>query len=308
MAVGYMRFKYMLMMLAWACLAAGCEWSELPEAEEVLVVEGWIDSGDFPIVMLTTSASVSRELQGVEQLEQHLIRWAKVTVSDGEQTVVLTGKEDKRYYPPYIYTTNQMRGVPGKTYRLEVSYKEYDAVAETKVPSPLPIDSFRVECCVGDDNLCQLIACFSDPVAEKNYYKFFSCLWGKDKVPLSAFLGVVDDVVTGTSAEVVVYQPQRIFEKDYVPYFQLSDSVVVKFCQLDSVSHKFWCEYENMNSFSGNLLFPATSSLCSNIKGGTGYWFGYGSTTYYLVLSSLARRVSGKEAGLCMKTMPGNRK
>ena len=97
-------------------LAAACTPSWQPEGEERLVVEGWIDAGGFPIVMVTTSVPTSTEYQNIDDQKNHLARHAKITVSDGENSVILTGMDNKKYFPPYIYTTADMRGVAGKSY------------------------------------------------------------------------------------------------------------------------------------------------------------------------------------------------
>ena len=74
----------------------------MPADAPEIVVEGWIEDGGFPVVMVTTSVPVSSEYEKWDSLEDHLVRWAKVTVSDGENEVVLTGKMDRNYFPPYI--------------------------------------------------------------------------------------------------------------------------------------------------------------------------------------------------------------
>ncbi|MBQ8672828.1 MAG: DUF4249 domain-containing protein [Bacteroides sp.] len=268
-------------------LGEGCEEKMEGNAAPVLVVEGWIDSDGYPVVLVTTSASLSEEYLPIDELEANIVKWARVTVSDGESEAVLTGKVGKGYFPPYIYTTTRMMGVPGKTYRLTVEYKDYYATALTRIPQPVPVDSFRLEQCAGSDSLYQLTACFTDNRAENNYYKFFMRQWGRDDVWLSCFLGTVSDEVTGEQVEVPVYQPQRLFEKDYTPYFLKNDTLVVKFSQLDSLGYHYWDAYEKLTSFSGNLLFPVATNLPSNIDGGIGYWLGYGSSVYHLALENL---------------------
>ena len=47
--------------------------------------------------MVTTSASFSNEEQKIESLDEYLLKWAKVTISNGEEEVVLTGKIDTCY-------------------------------------------------------------------------------------------------------------------------------------------------------------------------------------------------------------------
>ena len=76
-----------------------------------LVVEGWIDEGGFPVVILSETVPISDIYADVNTLNDRVIKWAKVSIDDGENEVILTGKNSPSYFPPYIYTTSRMRGV-----------------------------------------------------------------------------------------------------------------------------------------------------------------------------------------------------
>lgn len=127
----------------------GCERENMDHTK--MVVEGWIDAGRHPIVMLHTSYSLDASsdpdttLLGV--LEEHMVLFGKVVLFDGEDSVILTGRVDTNYLPPYIYTTTKIRGEVGKTYRLRATYKGFSAQSETVIPE---------KNCIGFySNLCQ---------------------------------------------------------------------------------------------------------------------------------------------------------
>ena len=65
-------------------------------------------------------------------------------------------------------------------------------------------------------------------------------------------------------------------------YFSAEDRVIVKFCTLDQTSWQYWNDFEEIQSLSRNPFFPVSTSIRSNVKGGLGYWAGYGSR-YYVV-------------------------
>ena len=118
-------------MSIWFLLAAvACRKQETPAP--VLVVEGWIENGAAPVVMLSESIPVvdNQEISPSDMLER-IAKWAKVTVSDGTRTEVLTGMTDPDYFPPYVFTSGRMKGEVGKTYTLTVEYKDYKATATT---------------------------------------------------------------------------------------------------------------------------------------------------------------------------------
>lgn len=280
----YWRFAIWVLL---CLLFFSCKEDYVYQQERVLVVEGWIDSGDYPIVMVTTSAPFSNEAQKVESLDEYLLKWAKVTISNGEEEVVLTGKIDTCYTPPYIFTTGKMKGESGRKYRLTVSYKDFYAEAETTIPHSVPLDSFTVSR-VEKDSLYQLKAHFKDEKSDKNFYKFFVKVKGEDDCMRPSFWGTINDEVLGEQAEAVVYQPLRMFYGDYSPFYHHDDIVAVKFVQMGEEAYQFWKAFDELQSFSGVLFFPVTKSLPSNIKGGIGYWFGYGAETYYLNLDSIS--------------------
>jgi hypothetical protein len=49
---------------------------------------------------------------------------------------------------------------------------------------------------------------------------------------------------------------------------------------LDKESWEYWNDFEEVQSLSSNPLFPVSTDIRSNIKGGLGYWAGYGSAYY----------------------------
>lgn len=249
-----------------------------------LVVEGWIENGEFPVVILTRSVPIMEEAVPIDNLWEYVVRWATVTVSCGDSSVVLTGKYDSRYFPPYIYTTGRMRGESGKTYSLKIDYKEFQAEGKTYIPEPKLLDSLRIDKVAGNDTLYSMTACFTDDVAERNYYQFFIKTGNQSRQFLAAYLGSVNDHVLTGYTEVPIHQGHQFGKKDYTPYFVSGDTVAVKFAHLDSLSYSFWSEYDKAISLNNNMMFPKSTNLPSNIHGGIGYWCGYGITTTYVII------------------------
>ena len=80
-------------MLA-AVLPVACERGFGDAAEPQLVVEGWIDSGRFPVVVLSRTVPITDDYQPTGQLADCVERWARVAVSDGEREVSYTPAYD----------------------------------------------------------------------------------------------------------------------------------------------------------------------------------------------------------------------
>ncbi len=249
-----------------------------------IVVEGWIEDGGFPVVMLTRSLPVSTEYQDLGNLRDYILHWAKVTVSDGTDSVVLTGKYDEGYFPPYIYTTSRMRGEAGKQYTLTVEYKDYHATARTTIP-PVPDKCvFSVERSLDADTLFIIKASFKDNPTEKNYYQFFVRVGTQTKQYQASYLGTLDDAVLHGLTEINVYRGHQFNQDQYIPYFTLSDTVSVKLAGIDETSYRVWDSYTKMLSLSSNLFLSTSSNMETNMSGGYGYWCGYGAITHHIVI------------------------
>ena len=77
-------------MLAISMTCTSCTDSPYDNEVPQLVVEGWIDSDGHPIVFVTTTVPFSTIKKNSTDFSSHILNWAKVTVSDGEKTVVLS--------------------------------------------------------------------------------------------------------------------------------------------------------------------------------------------------------------------------
>lgn len=250
---------------------------ELSELDDKITVEGWIDEGGHPIVMLTQAVHVDHTARSLSDLSDYIVKWAKVTVSDGEHSEILTGKFNKKYYPPYIYTTGNMKGKAGKTYSLTVEYQNHTLTASTTIPPHVDIDTaFAIAST--DSSSFGIKIIFSDNPSTHDYYKTFSNCDSTSNMYLSTIMQAIDDRNANSSTiENTIYRG-RFLDSDYKPGFTRGEVVMVKLCHIDSVSYAIWKDYENSLSFSRNALLRYNNNITSNIIGGLGYWCGYGAT------------------------------
>lgn len=128
----YCIYTLGLILMACATLTA-CMEEEDAELQTQLVVEGWIEDGGYPVVLLGETHAIDA---GMQHIENYIVRWGKVTISDGTDSVVLTGGYDNDFFPPYKYTTFKMTGQAGKTYTLTAEYRGQKATAVTTIPPP----------------------------------------------------------------------------------------------------------------------------------------------------------------------------
>lgn len=260
----------------------GCvETSNLDDFEYKLVVEGWIKEGEVPYIILTQTKPLLSNIDSTS-IEDMVVRWAKVSVSDGEKTEVLTGRIDKNYFPPFIYRGNQLLGEAGKTYTLKVEYSGREWTAQTTIPASVPLTGLIPELSA-NDTLYSIEATFTDPADEKNYYKLFTKVLHKNTRFLSSLMGNFDDnLFNGQSMNITVNQgiDQRRL-KNFESHFNIHDTVLIQFCTLPEFGFRYWTAYENELINGQNPFFPANQNLPTNIgNGGVGIWCGYGRKTY----------------------------
>ena len=282
--------------LLFSLLLLSCQEQDQPTASSEYVVEGWIEAGRHPIVKLTRSIPIPNtdkddERLSLDSLENYIVRWARITISDGEQTVTLTGHMDNAYFPPYVYTTTDMKGQPGRTYTLTVYCKDRaPIVATTTIPdrSGQLVDSLTVEPVSNSDTLFQVVAHVSIPPYPVTYYRIFTnnnLDRSQDFYP--SLLGVLrsDMIADGRidinqgRAVLRINTSEGIYKAvDYTPYFSHGDQIMVRFAQIDSTAYAFWRSFEDMLSLSRTPLFPSTVNIPKALPNAYGFWQGWNAT------------------------------
>lgn len=272
-----------------ACLAmafVACTDNQLGDGQSQMVVEGWIEDGEFPVVILTRTLPVSGNFVSMDNLSDYIVKWAKVTVSDGQDSVVLTGKYDDRYFPPYVYTTGRMRGRAGSTYLLTVEEDDVVAMAMTTIPKQEPQVEFKVEQRSSADSFYQITACLTDQTDSRDYYQIFSRVGRRTLQYSAAYLGSLSDVTLAAYSEIPVYRGKSLTDSlDYTPYFEPGDSVSVKFAAIDEQSFFFWSDFTKNISLSSNLFLAPSTNISSNVSGALGCWYGMNAVEQRFVIA-----------------------
>lgn len=276
--------RYILALICLLCLGS-CEETGMSISEPQIVIEGWIENGSAPVVILTSSVAVTEEIKDVNELRDYIITWGKVTISDGTQSVVLTGSRNNNYFPPYIYTTSKIKGEVGKTYDITVEYGNRTATASTTIPEPAQLEYLKANLSEEDSESVYLTAGLKDDPEKKNYYKTFIKIQNKDTYYQPSFMGLFDDVVLSEGIDEIPVNNcvSNLFEKRN-SNFNVADTVMVRLCTMDEASFQYWSDYDTISSLSTNPFFPATTKIRSNIRGGLGYWAGYGATYYTVAI------------------------
>lgn len=267
-----------------SCLTFSCVQDEEDFQASELVIEGWIEDGGYPVVYIGTSLP-PEETDSVN-LVDYVVRWGKVSISNGTRTVVLTGTYTSDKFRPYRYDTFNMKGEAGKTYLLQTEYDGKTVTASTTIPTTVAIDSLRTMRST-NDTLYYIKAYFGDDRQTEDYYALFSKRLHGDPDFLLSFMGVISDEVTSAHVEADVYRGMSLLtatEKNTTIYFASGDTVQVKLCHIDRTSYLFWNSFSNLQNLASNMFFPYTTNPESNITGGKGYWCGYGADTRTIII------------------------
>jgi hypothetical protein len=312
-----MKINYLFIALV--ILFAGCEQIitlDLPDVEEQIIVEGSIETGLPPIVILTRSIGFYGATD-LEALQNLYVRDATVTVSNGETSVELleiclndipeelqplvaeffgisadslaTFDFNICVYtdPGLLLGAPIMLGEDGKTYNLTIEAEGKVLTSTTTIPPAVPLDSvfYRPnDDPGGSDTLVRVFAHLSDPPAPGNYYRLFV---SRNNGPFEAdFFSVTDDLVfNGLSLDFTINrpaEPDEDFSSETFGYYFVGDTVAVKLCSIDQASFNFWNTLENDSG--GDGPFSSIVIVETNIEGGQGIWCGYGASTTTLII------------------------
>lgn len=274
-------------MRAKAIILAGlvltlCQCTKETVQEGHLVIDGWIENGCPPVVMVTSSLVVGTQNQwDKDDLAGSVITDAEVLLSDGEKSVVLTGIPAPEYFPPFIYTTKELLGEPGKTYTLKVRSGKQELSSATALAAPSALDKVWAE---QVEEGSYLIHCRFTP-RKGECYGFFTRREGKELMYLPAFMSLIDgDAVDGVVDMALTSGIDISSSSRHQQYFSSGERVSLRFCSIDRRVYDFWKGYEDAWLLTHNPFFPVSTDVPTNITGGYGLWAGYSCTYYELLI------------------------
>lgn len=277
---------------------------DIPGFEEQLVIDGRIESGLPPIILL----SKSKEVYASTDLDAFLngfISDAIVTVSNGTSTVQLDvfctdnlppGTEDiaaamfgmspdsLANYNICAYTTlnTAVWGEIGKTYTLSVSHEGKTYSAETTIPAPTNLVNTFWKADDDYTNYGFSYALLADPANQYDAYMWeVKRLDGANSDPYykKTYTPVFDDdFFDGLTFEFWYENP---FNNDgNLPdsvrwHYELGDTVVIKLSKMDRYVFEFF-EKKYMQLQTAGNPFATPTNIPSNIEGGAlGIWAGF---------------------------------
>lgn len=257
----------------------------LPEPDDKIVIDGWIENGQFAKVLLTRNSPYFSSIDSAS-LRALVLTRAKVTVTNGEKSEILILRRNDDYFPPYIYEGNEILGETGKIYTITAEYGGKTAWANTTIPEEVNLDTIYFKLDAGSDSLGSIYMEFKDPPV-KNYYRILSKCFRDDRRFYSSMIMGIDDIFfNGESFGFSISRsPESFISSLPNKYYKIGDTVSVKFCTIDKAHYEFWNSFQDEVFNVSNPFASSLSSIKSNIQGdGLGIWGGYGVSFYTLII------------------------
>jgi hypothetical protein len=239
-----------------------------------IIVEGIIETGKYPEVYLSLNVPLWKQVDSTTILE-HVIRYAKVTVSDGEKTEILTSKWAKDHFPPYVYKCTEIVGREGYSYDLKVEYSGYTLYSTTTIPSGFQIESANATL-TDNDTLRALSVKINVDKHKKNSFRIFTKNL-KDKRYIQTPMLFNDELELDGLQNFNISPSPLKSDSSFTEgnYFAIGDTVEIKICAIDSVSTLFFKDITLFSSLVGNSFMSEVKPLHSNIsEPGFGIWYG----------------------------------
>lgn len=271
---------FFIILAVFVMSAMSCEQTvelDFPETQPLVVVDGWIDQGEGPKVILTRSLPYFAGMDSATYRDL-VVSKAKVKVSTDSFSEVLTLHYDERYFPPYIYQGFSIKGETGKSYHLEVTIGGDTLYASTRIPESPVIDSLWLKPNPLHDTLKQLMLRFTDPLETRDYYRVFSRVQGSGNDYRPSYVSVFADAgFSGSIVDIPVFKGYTGEGSREDLFYQSNDTVYIKFCTITDSSYQFW---RNLQSEQMNAVNPFATSVLNiegNVRGNAkGIWTGYG--------------------------------
>lgn len=264
------RLWYILALLS--LVACDNDYLESENIEE-LVVEGWIESGHAPVVLVSSSLPVSSTPQPLSNITEHILRYAEVYIEHNGIRENLTARLTDRFVIQNYFTSPTLRGEPGGTYELHVKWLNYDASAVCTIPDPVAIDTAYIEKALDDTSFVAKMVFHNDPKAGR-YYQSFRRMGSEANTYQAVNFTTLDGSIVDTVITETFMKPMATLEaKDM--YLHPGDTIALKLATIERPMYEFWSSFADYVNSAGTV-FTAPTNVKGNVKGAIGYWAGYG--------------------------------
>lgn len=278
---------------------------DIPGYQNQLVVDGIIETGGNPIVLLSQSANIY-ETSDLAAYISRFVYDANLSVIHGNDTFPLTlftipelpiesqkkvaemlrlDWNEALLLPIKVYSSTVLIAEASQAYTLQINHQGKTYQGTTYLPTPTPLDTIYWKSEPGTNQYGYSWAKLSDPAQQFDGYKWevkrLNMFKGApiDDIYKRGFGGFFSDqFFDGQTIEFYYENPLKRKDtthlKPYKRYYRLGDSVVVKFSKMDKQVFSFYDKkYAQLNSAANPFSTPI--NVPSNIPGLLGVWAGF---------------------------------
>ena len=312
--------KFSTFFLIAAILLVSCQTEievTVPEYYNKLVVEGYIENDEYPMVSLYRSAPYFSTMSLEYLMDSIVIQDAKVFVTSNKgETQELTLMFSPQA-PLYLaYRGFGFKGELNTSYTLRIEWNGKVYTSETSIKNTFDLDSVYFTPTFGHeqiDSVANLQIAMTDDGAPDNYYQFKVKIHSKDKgFPDRLWVATIpaafdNSPFRGTSFnyEIVRGNPSTMMlpemtERELRRYmrmnYRVGDTVFLKYAILDEPAFRFWMSANGEITFGQNP-FMSPSPIISNIQCNTGekclgVWCGAAKKEVMLILDPATAKTS----------------
>ena len=316
----FLKYRFWLLICIQIILFASCQKEvkiDIPSYENKLVVEGRIETGLPPIILLSSSKDIF-SMNSLDTIFGSYITDAVITISDGTnfdtlQTIctddIPKGYEDlgailfgipsiyisKFHLCAYSTLNTTFFGKVGGKYTITIHHKGKKYTSTTSIPEPVYLDTLYWKQEKTLPNYGLAYASISDPIEKGNAY-FWEALRIKtgndgsnvDKRFYKPRNPVFDDqFINGIKFNFWYENPRTYYDENisdkYRGFYVRGDTVTIKFSTIDNATFNFLQKkYTQINT--GGSPFSSPINVPGNISGGAlGLWGGFSSTYSTLI-------------------------
>ena len=280
----------------------------IPGFEEMIVVEGRIETNGFPIVLLSKNANIY-ESTNLSSYINSFIEDAVVVMGDGTDSVFLNSTTlsdlpqesvnrvaeifdiepfEVVLLPIKVYTTNDtaFQGKLNHSYHLRILYEDKVIVGTTQITPQVKLDSLFWVPSQENQDYGTSWALLSDPGGGFNAYRWevkrinLKNDQPKDlvfKSPRNGFFS--DRLINGQTIHFDYPNPMKRKDsthlREFKSFYRENDSVVVKFSTMDEQIFEYY-RSKRAQLASSNDPFATPINVKSNLVGpGLGVWAGF---------------------------------
>lgn len=273
--------KYFLLICAF--LFFNCEQKE-PILVDQITVEGQIEEGKFATIYLTNSLPFKGRIDSIE-VSKSIERKAKVILSNGDISEILTLKKDDSRFPFFFYRSNTIKGEQVKNYSLSINIRGKEFISETTIPKKAKIldVSFSdwVDDGVANPNFKDINLLIDNDTEKTTYFKILIKKEEEDKFfSANPFLLNTENIKADQFPFKINYlDKDEEDENKRINKIRSGGVIELKFVSITKEQFDFW------KSIKGDLTTPVnssfSSSVASNISNGAfGYWSGENTVSF----------------------------